>query len=78
MIVCQIQASQSNEHRVDLTMKWLLDAYPEDHPVTLVWTDGLPAYVTQSKVVALKALVTAYANAKYFASLYVPPLPRAV
>ncbi len=76
MIVCQIQATQSNEPRVDLTMKWLLHAYPENHPVTLVWTDGLPAYVTQSRVVALKDLVTAYDQVKYFASLYVPPLPR--
>jgi tetrapyrrole methylase family protein/MazG family protein len=77
MIVCQIQATRSSEHRVDLTMKWLLKAYPADHPVTLVWTDGLPAYVTQSEVVALQDLATAYNKARYFASLYVPPLPRA-
>ncbi|HUR21972.1 MAG TPA: SAM-dependent methyltransferase [Vicinamibacterales bacterium] len=77
MIVCQIQATRSNTpSRVDLTMKWLLDVYPDSHPVTLVWTDGLPAYVTQSSVVALCDLEKAYGKARYFASLYVPPLPR--
>ena len=77
MIVCQIQAARHNEPaRIDLTMKWLLSAYPPSHPVTLVWTDGLPAYVTRSEVVALQDLATAYGEAKYFASLYVPPLPR--
>ena len=77
MIVCQIQATRSNEEsRIDLTMQWLLDAYPEEHPVNLVWTDGLPAYVTQSKIVPLRELANAYGTAKYFASLYVPPLPR--
>lgn len=77
MIVCQIQAARCDERpRIDLTMKWLLDAYPENHPVTLVWTDGMPAYATQSSVVALRDLATAYGKARYFASLYVPPLPR--
>lgn len=77
MIVCQIQAGRPHERpRIDLTTSWLLNAYPSDHLVTLVWTDGLPAFVTQSKVVALQDLATAYDEVKSSASLYVPPLPR--
>jgi hypothetical protein len=60
--------------RVDLTMKFLLKVYPPDHLVTLIWTDGLPAYKTQSKAMALKNLAREYGEAKFFASLYVPPM----
>jgi tetrapyrrole methylase family protein / MazG family protein len=75
LIVCQIEATShvSDSPRVDLTMEFLLRAYPADHPVTLIWTDGLPAYKMQSKTVPLKELAREYGEARFFASLYVPP-----
>jgi tetrapyrrole methylase family protein/MazG family protein len=76
MLVCQIEArEQANEPpRIDLTMQWLLETYPPDHPVTLIWTAGLPAYEIEHKVVALKELEREYGKARYFASLFVPPV----
>jgi uncharacterized protein YabN with tetrapyrrole methylase and pyrophosphatase domain len=76
LLVCQIEAkgSSTDAPRVDLTMEWLLRAYPAEHPVTLIWTDGLPDYKTQTREMALKNLVSEYGEAKYFSSLYVPPL----
>lgn len=76
LLVCQIEASgfPLDSPRVDLTMKFLLEAYPTDHPVTLIWTDGLPVYKTQSKLLPLKDIVREYGEGKFFASLYVPPL----
>jgi hypothetical protein len=53
-------------------MEWLLKAYPPEHQVTLIWTDGLPEYKTQTRMMALKNLTSEYGKAKYFASLYVP------
>jgi uncharacterized protein YabN with tetrapyrrole methylase and pyrophosphatase domain len=75
LIVCQIEATSLplDSPRVDLTMKFLLRVYPPDHPVTLIWPDGLPAYKMQSKTMALKDLSREYGEAKFFASLYVPP-----
>jgi hypothetical protein len=75
LMVCQIEAKTFplDEPRVDLTVKWLLEKFPPDHPVTLIWTDGLPAYKTQSKTVALADLAREYGEGKFFASLYVPP-----
>jgi tetrapyrrole methylase family protein / MazG family protein len=76
LLVCQIEARRvsTDEPRVDLTMKWLLGAFPPDHLVTLIWTDGLPDYKTQALAMELKNLVWEYGNAKYYSSLYVPPL----
>jgi tetrapyrrole methylase family protein/MazG family protein len=76
LIVCQIEAKSLplDKPRVDLTMKYLLERYPPDHSVTLIWTDGLPSYETQSKVMTLKDLAREYGEGKFFASLYVPPL----
>jgi tetrapyrrole methylase family protein/MazG family protein len=76
LIVCQIEATSHSQEtpRVDLTTKFLLKAYPPDHLVTLIWTDGLPDYKTQSKAIALKDLAREYGEVKFFASLYVPPI----
>lgn len=76
LLVCQIEAQRSpeDEARVDLTMHWLLRAFPPDHPVTLIWTEGLPEYKTKTRTVALKDLAREYGRSKFFASLYVPPL----
>jgi hypothetical protein len=49
-------------------------AFPPDHPVTLIWTDGSPDYKTQALAMELKNLVWEYGNAKYYSSLFVPPL----
>jgi tetrapyrrole methylase family protein / MazG family protein len=75
MIVCQIEAATLplDVPRVDLTTRWLALQYPENHPVTLVWTDGLPDYATRSKTFPLAELPREYGEGKYFASLYVPP-----
>jgi tetrapyrrole methylase family protein/MazG family protein len=76
LMVCQIEARTDplDKPRVDLTMEFLLKAYPPEHVVTLLWTDGLPGYKTQAKRMALKDLTREYGEAKFFASLYVPPL----
>jgi tetrapyrrole methylase family protein / MazG family protein len=76
MLVCQIQAVSSRRegHRIDLTMKYLRAAYSYDHPVTLIWTDGLPDYETQTRTFPLGDLVSEYGKGKFFASLYVPPV----
>jgi tetrapyrrole methylase family protein / MazG family protein len=75
LLVCQIEAKQhiSDPPRVNLTMKWLLNKYEPDHAVTLIWTDGSPAYRTESIVIALKHLAREYGVERYVASLYVPP-----
>jgi tetrapyrrole methylase family protein / MazG family protein len=76
LMVCQIEAMSStiDEPKVELTMQFLLKVYPPDHLVTLIWTDGLPDYTTSSKTMQLRDLVLEYGEAKFFASLYVPPL----
>ncbi|MGB2632860.1 MAG: hypothetical protein WAM58_02880 [Candidatus Acidiferrum sp.] len=78
MIVCQIEAAGSTQDvpRVDLTMQFLLKAYEPDHPVTLIWTDGLPEYTTHSRTIPLKDLVREYGETKFFSSLYVPPVKQ--
>jgi tetrapyrrole methylase family protein/MazG family protein len=75
LLVCQIEAASlpRESPRADVTMNFLLKAYPPDHPVTLIWTDGLPAYETRSKSFPLKDLAREYGQGKFFASLYVPP-----
>ncbi|MGC2767401.1 MAG: SAM-dependent methyltransferase [Candidatus Acidiferrum sp.] len=76
LLVCQIEAQRlpEDDARVDLTMKWLLKVFPADHPVTLIWTDGLPDYRTQTLQTELRNLAHEYGKSKYFASVYVPPL----
>jgi tetrapyrrole methylase family protein / MazG family protein len=76
MLVCQIEAASNSldAPRVDLTVEFLLKEYPPGHLVTLIWTDGLPAYKTHSKVMELRNLVREYGEAKFYSSLYVPPI----
>jgi tetrapyrrole methylase family protein / MazG family protein len=76
LLVCQIEAIglPGDPLRVDLTMRWLLEKYPPEHVITLIWTDGLPDYETRSKAIPLKDLVREYGERKFFASLYVPPV----
>jgi uncharacterized protein YabN with tetrapyrrole methylase and pyrophosphatase domain len=79
LLVSQIEVMRlpTDEPRVELTMEWLLKAYPAEQPVTLIWTDGLPEYKTQTRVVKLKDLARECGTSKYFASLYVPALTDA-
>ena len=74
LLFCQMEAQRlpEDEVRVDLTMNWLLKAFPAEHPVTLIWTEGMPEYRTQTRRIVLKDLSQAYGKSKYFASLYVP------
>jgi tetrapyrrole methylase family protein / MazG family protein len=76
LLVTQIEATRlpTDDARVDLTMEWLLKAYPADHPVTLIWTDGLPEYTTHTRAFALKNLAKEYGESKFFSSLFVPTL----
>jgi uncharacterized protein YabN with tetrapyrrole methylase and pyrophosphatase domain len=76
LLVCQIEVLRlpTDEPRVELTMEWLLKAYPAEHAVTLIWTEGLPEYRTETQVMKLKDLAREYGKAKYFASLYVPAI----
>ncbi|HKV47776.1 MAG TPA: SAM-dependent methyltransferase [Candidatus Acidoferrales bacterium] len=75
LLVCQIEARgvPRDPPRVDLTAQWLMEKYPPEHVVTLIWTDGLPEYETHSKAIPLKDLAREYGSQKFFASLYVPP-----
>ena len=54
-------------------MAWLLEKYPPGHAVTLIWTDGMPDYRTESLTIPLEDLAGQYGEGRYFASLYVPP-----
>ncbi len=76
LLIAQIEAKRlpTDGARVDLTMEWLLKAYPPDHQVTLIWTDGLPAYTTHTRAMALKNLAEEYGESKFFSSLFVPAL----
>ena len=67
LLVCQIEPS--NGYSV---MEWLLRAYPPTHAVTLIWTEGLPAYQTLSKIIELRDLNRECGPGKFYASLYVP------
>ena len=64
-MVCQLDPG--------VTMEWLLRKYAADHPVTLIWTRGLPDYSLVSKRISLKDLADEFTDAMYFSSLYVPP-----
>jgi uncharacterized protein YabN with tetrapyrrole methylase and pyrophosphatase domain len=77
LLVCQIEARRlpTDALRVDLTMEWLLRAFPADHAVTLIWTAGWPDYRTETLKIKLHHLARAYGESMYYASLYVPPLP---
>jgi tetrapyrrole methylase family protein / MazG family protein len=79
LLVCQIEAQRlpEDEVRVDLTAGWLMRVFPPEHPVVLIWTDGLPDYTTQIRPIQLKDLAREYGESKYFASLYVPALTDA-
>ena len=74
LLVCQIEAKRVPEDkpRVELTMEWLLRAYPPDHPVTLIWSDGPPEYGTHVQVCALRDLAKEYGAERFFSSLFVP------
>jgi hypothetical protein len=76
LMVCQIEAGSNplDKPRAGLTMEFLLKAYPPEHVVTLLWTDGLPEYNTQAKSMAPKDLAPEFGETKFFASLYVPRL----
>jgi tetrapyrrole methylase family protein / MazG family protein len=76
MLVCQIEAKSmpTDEPQVARTVEFLLRAYPAEHPVTLIWTDGRPEYKTQTRIVKLEDLAHECEPAKYYASLYVPTL----
>jgi hypothetical protein len=59
LMVCQIEARSNplDKPRVGLTMEFLLKAYPSEHVVTLLRTDGLPGDNTQAKSMALKDFI---------------------
>ncbi len=76
LLIAQIEAQRlpTDGIQVDLTMGWLLKAYPPEHQVTLIWTDGLPEYTTHIRTFALKNLSKEYGENKFFSSLFVPAL----
>ncbi len=77
MLICQVDTRKqpTEPPRIDRTVGWLRATYPADHPVTLIWPSGLPAFETLHLKVPLAGLVEAYGAGKLFASLFVPPLP---
>ncbi len=52
IIICLIEASN-----VALVKQWMLEKFPSSHPVTLVWTSGMPDYELGLKTVALADLL---------------------
>jgi tetrapyrrole methylase family protein/MazG family protein len=75
LLVCQIEARSRpiDPPNLELTIQWLLNAYPPDHEVTLIWTSGLPEHRTRDLRVPLGDLAAAYDCGHLFASLFVPP-----
>jgi hypothetical protein len=67
LLVCQIEARNSYS-----VMECLLRAYPPTHAVTLIWTEGMPAYQTLSKIIELRDLNREGGLGEVYASLYVP------
>jgi len=74
LLVCQIEAKRVPEDhpRIALTMEWLLRAYPPEHRVTLIWTDGPPEYATRTQTFPLGSLASEYGLERFFSSLFVP------
>ena len=62
---------------VERVSRWLLERYSPDHPVSLVWTTGMPDFATQSRTLTLENLVEACGECEFFASLYIPPVSAA-
>ena len=76
--VCQIEAARLPQDMpwVDLTAKLLLQAYPADHRVTLIWTGGL---LLRDDIVRNRSIgVRVSAGQSYFArvAFQLPVLPR--
>jgi tetrapyrrole methylase family protein / MazG family protein len=67
LLVCQIETR--NRYSVK---ECLLRAYPPTHAVTLIWTEGLPAYQTLSKIIELRDLDREGGLGEAYASLYIP------
>jgi len=52
----------------------LLNKFPADHPVTLVWSSGMPDYEVRTHTVPLKGLPAVKEYVRSLATLYVPPV----
>lgn len=52
----------------------LLKKYPQDHPVTLAWSTGMPDYENKRMSFPLFELVRLSGYVKHLATLYVPPV----
>ncbi len=63
-----------DETNIETMSDWLLARYPPDHQVSLVWTEGMPDYETQSRALLLQDFVQYFSQATYLTSLYVPPI----
>ncbi len=66
--------SRCQKPNIEFVARCLLEQYPPNHPVSLVWTPGMPDYETHSKTFALENLVEQCGDCNFFASLYVPPI----
>jgi hypothetical protein len=70
-------APSSGRANVGFVSRWLHSRFPPSHPISLVWTAGMPDYLTGTKHFPLKEFegeCDRLCDAAY-ASLYVPPLP---
>lgn len=52
----------------------LLEKFPPDHLVTLVWSEGMPDYNNRTRTFALGELADQSGFDRHLASLYVPPI----
>jgi tetrapyrrole methylase family protein/MazG family protein len=63
------------ETNLKLLAQLLLQHYPKNHPVTLIWSSALPAYQNLRRSIALEDLAGQDNFVKTLATLLVPPLP---
>lgn len=64
----------AGNNNVEAIMKALLKKFPPDHPVTLVWSTGMPAYENRKATFALADLPKQKGYVRNLATLYVPPI----
>jgi tetrapyrrole methylase family protein / MazG family protein len=63
-----------SSNNVGAVMAALLRKFPADHPVTLLWSTGMPDYESRTRTFPLGELVAQADFERHLASLYVPPI----
>jgi tetrapyrrole methylase family protein / MazG family protein len=62
------------DNNVGALMAALRRKFPADHPVTLLWSSGMPDYINHTRTFPLGELQDQSGFVRHLASLYVPPI----